>query len=727
MAQRIQHRRGTSAQWAAANPTLATGEIGYDITTRRHKMGDGTSAWSALPWSDVGGQAMSDTAATTQGQALLWTGSAWAPTSDPELADAVRSAGTVTGGVIRQATSIIIPWTYTQTVAPTDPAIGTALLVQWYATLNDATPFVGPQAQTGWWGPRGVISLEGRVDYGANQTSVMIEPIGYYDGLRAANTPGDARTITPGWSYVAARMLIGDGAKLTLQANDTNDGGASFVDSKGIFSINSGEVDGSADHNLTGFLSAPLMMGNVDIARRVGFDVKDICRGDHPYFLGGTWADIVENVEGLENLDTDTSVCAEQVGLHIRQLARATRNIGIQNDSATVETPLGSTIASAASTVRIDATTVVLTNTSGAAVTLTSVPTIAAGLDGQRLTIINESTDPVTIQGEATLTGSNVAVSRTLRQGRPVTLVWNDSLDQWCEVGAHQDNVTVTNGTKTVRLDAQTDGGSLTIWKNPSDTFGTVYLSQSDTFGYSGLSMGAGGASGPDTILRRASGGVWSIEAGGLTGIGKGAQFTEQSAPSSPAANDIVLYAADSSGTTVLRTKDSAGTVTTIGAAASDVTPGIVELGTDAETQTGTDATRAPSLASAAATFLRKLIPTGTFGTVTHADGGQWRFFPVVGVPFFTMRRTGDTVDRALLSESGVSFGDGTNGADVAIDRSSAGVMAVTGAVRFTEQSDPSAPAANTGVIFCRDNGSGKTQFCVRFASGAVQVIATEP
>jgi hypothetical protein len=43
------------------------------------------------------------------------------------------------------------------------------------------------------------------------------------------------------------------------------------------------------------------------------------------------------------------------------------------------------------------------------------------------------------------------------------------------------------------------------------------------------------------------------------------------------------------------------------------------------------------------------------------------------------------------------------------------------------EISDPSAPAANKGVVYFRDNGSGKTQFVARFPTGAVQVIATEP
>jgi hypothetical protein len=39
---------------------------------------------------------------------------------------------------------------------------------------------------------------------------------------------------------------------------------------------------------------------------------------------------------------------------------------------------------------------------------------------------------------------------------------------------------------------------------------------------------------------------------------------------------------------------------------------------------------------------------------------------------------------------------------------------------------DPDAPAANAARLFVRDNGSGKEQLCVRFPTGAVQVIATE-
>lgn len=40
---------------------------------------------------------------------------------------------------------------------------------------------------------------------------------------------------------------------------------------------------------------------------------------------------------------------------------------------------------------------------------------------------------------------------------------------------------------------------------------------------------------------------------------------------------------------------------------------------------------------------------------------------------------------------------------------------------------DPAAPAANKGRWYFKDNGSGKTQLCVRFNTGVVQILATEP
>jgi len=51
MAIQIQYRRGTAAEWTAANPTLAVGEPGYETDTGKFKVGTGSGAWTALAYS----------------------------------------------------------------------------------------------------------------------------------------------------------------------------------------------------------------------------------------------------------------------------------------------------------------------------------------------------------------------------------------------------------------------------------------------------------------------------------------------------------------------------------------------------------------------------------------------------------------------------------------------------------------------------------------------------
>ncbi|TXH55989.1 MAG: hypothetical protein E6Q97_07490 [Desulfurellales bacterium] len=52
--------------------------------------------------------------------------------------------------------------------------------------------------------------------------------------------------------------------------------------------------------------------------------------------------------------------------------------------------------------------------------------------------------------------------------------------------------------------------------------------------------------------------------------------------------------------------------------------------------------------------------------------------------------------------------------------------LEVENCIRLTEMSDPSNPSANQAYLFTKDNGSGKTQLCVKFSSGASIVIATQ-
>lgn len=56
-----------------------------------------------------------------------------------------------------------------------------------------------------------------------------------------------------------------------------------------------------------------------------------------------------------------------------------------------------------------------------------------------------------------------------------------------------------------------------------------------------------------------------------------------------------------------------------------------------------------------------------------------------------------------------------------------AGYMSLTQFIEMVEIAAPAAGAANSARLFTRDNGAGKTQLCVIFNTGAIQVIATQP
>ena len=50
MATRMQQRRGTAAQWTAANPVLGAGEIGLETDTNKFKVGNGSTAYTSLTY-----------------------------------------------------------------------------------------------------------------------------------------------------------------------------------------------------------------------------------------------------------------------------------------------------------------------------------------------------------------------------------------------------------------------------------------------------------------------------------------------------------------------------------------------------------------------------------------------------------------------------------------------------------------------------------------------------
>jgi hypothetical protein len=60
----IQVRRGTASQWTSTNPTLAAGEFGFETDTNKLKCGNGSTAWTSLPYLNNDGDITGVTAGT---------------------------------------------------------------------------------------------------------------------------------------------------------------------------------------------------------------------------------------------------------------------------------------------------------------------------------------------------------------------------------------------------------------------------------------------------------------------------------------------------------------------------------------------------------------------------------------------------------------------------------------------------------------------------------------
>lgn len=56
MAQQIQLRGGTAADWAAANPILAEREFVVETDTMKSKIGNGVDHWNDLEYNPMVGQ-----------------------------------------------------------------------------------------------------------------------------------------------------------------------------------------------------------------------------------------------------------------------------------------------------------------------------------------------------------------------------------------------------------------------------------------------------------------------------------------------------------------------------------------------------------------------------------------------------------------------------------------------------------------------------------------------
>ena len=76
MADKIQIRRDSASNWTSVNPTLVSGEIGYETDTQKLKIGNATTAWTSLPYTTLGALG-------------------YAPLASPTFTGAVNASGTL--------------------------------------------------------------------------------------------------------------------------------------------------------------------------------------------------------------------------------------------------------------------------------------------------------------------------------------------------------------------------------------------------------------------------------------------------------------------------------------------------------------------------------------------------------------------------------------------------------------------------------------------------------
>jgi len=117
------------------------------------------------------------------------------------------------------------------------------------------------------------------------------------------------------------------------------------------------------------------------------------------------------------------------------------------------------------------------------------------------------------------------------------------------------------------------------------------------------------------------------------------------------------------------------------------------------------------------------LIIGSTSGTITYLTKNQGTGLPVLlgGIVIKSQGNTGvllRSLDYGVGGEPILQLLDAANGDNAALNPKF---------VEMLEMTDPTAPSANKSRLYTRDNGSGKTQLVVRFPTGAIQVIATEP
>ena len=92
----IQIRRDVAANWTSADPVLKQGEIGLETDTKLAKIGDGTTAWTALAYWPAGGDGSGTVTSVTGEDANGFTVTVAEGTTTPQV-----TVGTSVTGVLK--------------------------------------------------------------------------------------------------------------------------------------------------------------------------------------------------------------------------------------------------------------------------------------------------------------------------------------------------------------------------------------------------------------------------------------------------------------------------------------------------------------------------------------------------------------------------------------------------------------------------------------------------
>jgi Major tropism determinant N-terminal domain len=119
----IQFRRQTAAQWTAANPILAQGELGLELDTKYFKMGDGTTAWTALAYGGM--SSPNGTTATPGDNSTLFATTAFVNNATNGVTNVTLGGSNITLTTAQAGSStIVLNGTLTANVTITFPASG---------------------------------------------------------------------------------------------------------------------------------------------------------------------------------------------------------------------------------------------------------------------------------------------------------------------------------------------------------------------------------------------------------------------------------------------------------------------------------------------------------------------------------------------------------------------------------------------------------------------------